>query len=314
MNTYYSLGIDTSNYKTSVALVDNNGAIIKDNRRFLDVKKGERGLRQSTALFQHINVLPEILEEVLDSSIDRQKIACVSASSKPRPIAESYMPVFNVGVSAGKMLSAALNVPFYQFSHQEGHIAAIKEYSPLKSTSEPFIAFHFSGGTSEALLADNSLKVIGGSKDISYGQLLDRIGVALNMDFPSGKRMDDLALNTSSTDHDLLPRIKVDCGYLNLSGLETKCMRSLNDYKKETLIEALFYRISESIATTVNQVSKRTHVNKFIFVGGVSSSRYIRNFLIENSKPDLEIIFGQEDLSTDNAVGIALLGGAKYGR
>ena len=116
-----SIGIDTSNYKTSVAAVDENGNILCNVQKYLDVKKGERGLRQSTALFQHVNNLPELIDDCFNA-ITRDQVVCVSVSAKPRPIEGSYMPVFNAGISAGRMLSTSLGVPFYSFSHQEGHI------------------------------------------------------------------------------------------------------------------------------------------------------------------------------------------------
>lgn len=161
MNSHYSFGIDTSNYKTSVAIVDTEGNIICNFQKYLDVKKGERGLRQSAALFQHVNNLPALVQEAFDMVKEHGKIDCVCVSERPRPQAGSYMPVFNAGVSAGKMLAAALDAAYLAFSHQEGHIEAVKHDSPLKDT-EQMISFHFSGGTSEALLVDGeSIEIVG---------------------------------------------------------------------------------------------------------------------------------------------------------
>lgn len=110
-----SLGIDTSNYKTSVAVTDRRGNILFDKRIFLTVKKGERGLRQSEALFQHTNRLPDILSEALENENIRNNICRVCVSSRPRPVDGSYMPVFLAGISAAKCISSALNVPLYRF-------------------------------------------------------------------------------------------------------------------------------------------------------------------------------------------------------
>lgn len=126
-----SLGIDTSNYKTSVAVTDRRGNILFDKRIFLTVKKGERGLRQSEALFQHTNRLPDMLSEALENENIRNNICRVCVSSRPRPVDGSYMPVFLAGISAAKCISSALNVPLYRFSHQEGHMEAVRFYSPL---------------------------------------------------------------------------------------------------------------------------------------------------------------------------------------
>lgn len=318
----YSLGIDTSNYRTSAALVSDNGEIICDIGEYLDIKKGERGLRQSHALFQHINRLPDILTATF--SIAREKggkIGCVSVSSKPRPVAGSYMPVFIAGISAGKTISATLDIPYFEFSHQEGHIEAVKNYLPLRDTY-PLIVFHFSGGTTEALLVDeNNINIIGGSRDISYGQLLDRTGVAMGMDFPCGKEMDNLVYDLINSGkkgyNNLLPVIHSDEGYVNLSGIETKALRSVDKIKHEELTAMLFDRIGDSIAHMIQHLTAKFNISNVLFAGGVSASEYIRAYLLRFKHRELNgvnIYFGEPSLSGDNAVGIALLGGKNLWR
>ena len=135
------LGIDTSNYKTSVAVIDAAGNIVCDHRQLLKVKQGERGLRQSDALSQHVMNLPELVRKCF-TDIDPDRIRAVACSDKPRPVEGSYMPVFLAGESFARSLAAAMNIDCVPFSHQEGHIEAIKAYSEL-SNSEKFLACHF---------------------------------------------------------------------------------------------------------------------------------------------------------------------------
>ena len=309
-----SLGIDTSNYKTSVAVKDRRGNILFDKRIFLTVKKGERGLRQSEALFQHTNRLPDILSEALENENIRNNICRVCVSSRPRPVDGSYMPVFLAGISAAKCISSALNVPLYRFSHQEGHMEAVRFYSPL-SDGEPAIYFHFSGGTTEALLQGETIKVVGGSKDLSYGQVLDRVGVCMGLEFPCGEALDKMAAPAieTGTGH-ILSKIKVRDGYVNLSGIETQAGRALRDNDPLPVVSDLFQRLSLSILEMMQQLSEKYDVKNFIYMGGVSASSYLRDFLSMNINPDLNIIFGSPELSCDNAVGISLLGGKKSWR
>lgn len=308
------LGIDTSNYKTSVALVDTEGNIICNYQEFLEVKKGERGLRQSNALFQHVMKLPDLIEAAM-TQIEPAHIAGIAVSDKPRPVEGSYMPVFNAGVTTARTLGAALQIPITTFSHQEGHIEAVKHYSSM-AAEEKLICFHFSGGTSEALLVDDhggegmDIEIIGGSRDLAFGQVLDRLGVALGMEFPSGQEMDQIACRTAMEKPKILPKIKCQDGYINLSGIETKCQRSLGEAPDAQLIVQTFHRLAESIEAMTRQLAEKYEIQKFLFAGGVSSSQYIRTYLQEHLK-DLEICFGDPKLSTDNAVGIALLGGKK---
>lgn len=335
------LGIDTSNYKTSVAVL-NRRNIEWDRRRFLEVKEGERGLRQSDALFQHIKKLPEMIEELM-SSFDGE-IYAVAYSSKPRPVEGSYMPVFLAGEGTARAIGASLGVPVLSFSHQEGHIQAIKSYTEMSSVNE-FLACHFSGGTCEVLRVKNrdyrppeihegfqlvhgeglyyDIDIIGGSKDISFGQVLDRAGVAMGFSFPAGKKMDDIAMNTPRSSRMLTP-IRVEDGQINLSGIDTQIknkLQSLSSTKsvfnadpqiRDELIREIFVRLSDGITRMLRQASEKTGLKDIIMSGGVSSSRFIRSSISDElEKEDIIVYFDEDEneLSTDNAVGTALLGG-----
>lgn len=309
-----SLGIDTSNYKTSLAVVDSNGELLFNYQEFLNVKLGERGLRQSEAFFQHVQKLPEAIERAFAVDGIRQRIGSVSVSTRPRPVEGSYMPVFTAGHGYTRALAAALGVELQEFSHQEGHIEAIRHYSPL-AQSLPLICFHFSGGTTEALLLDENekLTIVGGSKDIAYGQVLDRVGVALGYPFPCGEKLDEIALSAAGH-RSIFTAIKVKDGFVNLSGIETQAQRMIGEYPQSELIEDLFEKLCTSIADMTLQLSHKYKINDFIYAGGVSCSEYMRQHLSEHMNRDINIVFGKPEMSADNAIGTALLGGKKLWR
>ena len=305
-----SLGIDTSNYKTSVAVVDDMGKILYNSQSFLYVKEGERGLRQSDAFFQHVKKLPVLMEEVFALPDIRENFACVSVSTRPRPIEGSYMPVFMAGEAFARTLACSLDVPLYTYSHQEGHIEAVKYYSNFKDSNR-LVTYHFSGGTTEALLVDfnsNEFQLVGGSKDLAYGQVIDRIGVSLGLQFPCGEELDEIAIFGNYREKKL-SKIKVNDGFVNLSGIETQAQRLIGEIPADHLVSELFNKIAHSILETTLQISKKYMINDFLFAGGVSSSGYIRSYLRNNLPKDINIAFGDAKLSQDNAVGIALLGG-----
>ena len=306
-----SMGIDTSNYKTSVAVVDRNGKLLFNSQEFLSVARGQRGLRQSEAFFQHVQKLPEAIEAALGDEYIRKNIAAISVSARPRPVEGSYMPVFTAGHGYARALAAAMGIQLQTFSHQEGHIEAIRYYTELKNEA-PLICFHFSGGTTEALLLDKNehLEIVGGSKDIAYGQVLDRVGVSLGYDFPCGEILDKIALS-SSGHKNMLTKIKVKDGYVNLSGIETQCQHIMDDCVQEELVCELFEKLSASVAEMTMQLSNKYKINNFMYAGGVSSSRFMRNYLSEHIYKDLNVVFGKPELSADNAIGTALLGGKK---
>lgn len=294
MSKEYVLGIDTSNYTTSVAILYKEGDYL-EARRLLDVPEGGLGLRQSQALFQHIQALPKLLKEILNSA--KGTMVAVAASSKPRPLADSYMPVFKGGQSIGESIAISQHIPYYEFSHQEGHIEALRPDS-----LSLFNCFHLSGGTSELLkISNGDATIIGGSKDISFGQLLDRVGNSLGLDFPSGEEMDKMAFENEPSN--LLTKIKVNDTHFNLSGIESQCKRLIKENEhlnNSALIAELFLKISYVLDEVCGN-------KKTLLVGGVSSSKTLKKLLAHK----LNIIFPNNNLGKDNAVGIAKLGGSR---
>lgn len=307
------LGIDTSNYKTSVAVIDAEGNIVCDYRQLLRVKQGERGLRQSDALFQHVENLPELIKKTFDK-VDPERIKAVAYSDKPRPVEGSYMPVFKVGIGMAESIGAALRVPLFRFSHQEGHIEAIRFGTPMEKVEE-LLCYHLSGGTCELLaVTGDEINIIGGSKDISFGQVIDRVGVKLGMKFPAGEYMDDAALKAGKSTK-ILKKIAVDGLRFNLSGIETQCGRyaekfMTEDLETDSLIRELMDKLAQLLIEVTEKACKETAIDKVVFTGGVASSKYISRILRKHfEKTSVSVEFGNQSLSQDNAVGIAFLGG-----
>lgn len=302
------LGVDTSNYTTSLCLVK-DGKVIASIRRLLDVKPGSSGLRQSDAVFLHTKALPCLSKELFESVKDYSSsdLTAVGVSSKPRDAKDSYMPCFLAGVSYASAISHALSIPLYTFSHQAGHIkAALYTCDFEPGLNEKFISFHISGGTTEALLTTKTsvsyeCEIVGGTNDASAGQMIDRAGVALNLQFPCGKALDYISKNSTKK----LPLCVSSNGtYFSMSGLENKVQKYLDDGENPSDI-ALF--LFESIAKSLEKclVSLRDKYGNLpvVFAGGVMSNTIIRNRL---SKLD-NVYFATPEYSTDNACGTALL-------
>lgn len=316
MTEKYVLGIDTSNYKTSVAIVDSRKNILCDLRKLLTVKQGERGLRQSDALFQHIMNLPEMIRELTCNF--NGELSAIAYSSRPRPVEGSYMPVFNAGKSLAESIAAILDIPCFEFSHQEGHIEAVKAYSIFEKEKE-VLSCHFSGGTTEILRVSEEITIYGGSEDIAFGQVIDRAGVAMGMAFPSGEYLDKYACMAEKSSK-FLTKIKVKDCKLNLSGIDTQIknfikkheemMREESLRERSEFVREIFEKLAEAIGQMVIQASEKTGITKVIMAGGVSSSKYIKKRLDEILKNYyISVAFDKKGLSSDNAVGIALLGG-----
>ena len=314
------LGIDTSNYKTSVAVTDGGNHTVFERSEYLEVPQGSRGLRQSEAFFRHSNRLPEYIEE-MSHSVDVSAIRAAGVSSRPRRVEGSYMPCFLAGVNAAREMAAVLSIPLHEFSHQEGHAAAIIENSPYTDIRRS-VLFHLSGGTTEFLICEPDeggymMEICGGTKDISAGQLIDRAGVAMGYPFPSGAYLDDLAETYYAANGRVksgLPRIKITDGHFNLSGTETQVLRiieSSDPEKYPQLSYSIFERIAELLASAAVSAAASAGTDTVYMAGGVSASSFIRKSIAEklaaSKGSDTEIIFGDPVLSGDNAVGTARL-------
>lgn len=301
------LGIDTSAYTTSLAVVSSNGEIIFDGRIPLPVPTGSRGLRQSVAREMHKKHLPLLMAEFL-RNFDRTMIRAVAVSDRPRPLESSYMPVFLEGLETAEKISGQLHVPLFRFSHQEGHIAAIKEYSPIRQTQDPFLCFHISGGTTELLKVRGvTPEIIGGTRDLSVGQVLDRIGVALGIPFPAGAGLDAVASRGKSGRVMLTP-IPVKDAFFHLSGIESQCQRRiLEGVNQEDLAAELFAQIALCLSKASRWAVGWTGCNRIIMAGGVSRSMVLKTIL-DQLLPEANFYYGT--YGTDNGIGTALLGGS----
>ena len=296
------IGIDTSNYTTSIACF--NGTDGMNYSKLLPVKQGELGLRQSDAVFSHIKSLPELSGRLFSNSVG--SISAVGVSTRPRAVEGSYMPCFMVGYSHAKLLSEALRVPLVEVSHQQGHVAAsLWSAGHLELLDNPHLAWHLSGGTTELLLVEPEGRnvrctKIGGTTDISAGQLIDRTGQLLNLPFPSGKHLDALSVNAQGTDY-----FKVKCRDLafSLSGIQNKVQQfhEKNGVPEETAAYALRC-IAGAVLRTTQDAMKQYPGYRVVFSGGVASNSMLRKVLAP-----LGPIFCSPEYSTDNAMGVAVL-------
>lgn len=298
------LGIDTSNYTTSVALIDDENKVIQ-KKRLLPVKDGERGIRQSDAVFHHTKAYPELLEELLKDVL--KPITAIGVSVTPTTEKGSYMPCFLVGESVATSLSSALKVPLFKFSHQQGHIAAAL-YSANKTElfNSKFIAFHVSGGTTDAVLCEaenNTLKItpVASSNDLKAGQAVDRIGVKMGLLFPCGKELEKLALKSEKIYKN---KIKLYDGDCSLSGLENKCLKMLeNGESKEDTAKFLLTYIADTLSEMVKNIFTEYGELPLVFAGGVMSNSIIREIITSR----FQAFFAEPEFSCDNAAGIAVL-------
>jgi len=313
-----ALGFDTSCYTTSAAAVNEAGEVVAFSRKLLPVAQGQRGLRQSEAVFAHVRQMPQVVSELKKQLADQAcEIVAVCASASPRDEADSYMPVFTVGLGHASVTADLLDVPLYLTSHQQGHVAA--GLIGNKEPQEPFIALHLSGGTTELLLCNGEkLNLLGGSADLHAGQFVDRVGVALGLPFPAGPALEKLAMQYDGPVEGMLP-VSMDRSGLNchLSGVETKAQQWIRagEMSAEKIAAEVFDVLARTVARLLTAACSETGATKALVVGGVASSVLLRKMLLnrlQKMRKPIDVLFGQPQYSADNAAGVAAIGMRRY--
>ena len=313
MNKELVLGIDTSNYTTAVALMNQKGDLVAQKRIRLEVKKGKKGLRQSKAVFQHVNKLPTILNEVIEGY--QERLAKIVVSTRPRDEEGSYMPVFRVGEGQAKTLAQALDIPLKKVSHQAGHLRAGLWSNEINSLDK-FLALHLSGGTSELLFVREDKEInfevqkIGGSQDLTAGQFIDRVGVKLGLSFPAGPGLEKLAKEAEGRGTEI-PYSTAGLE-ISFSGPCSAAMRKIEaGKKKEDVALGVQRSIANSLVEILAQAIKEYDCYNLLLVGGVMANQYLRDRLKENLATEplaAQLYFADPRWSSDNAVGTAAMG------
>lgn len=301
------LGIDTSCYTTSVALINQQGKLVSEARKILDVKEGRCGLQQSEMVFQHTRNLPGLMEQAFgDKDIE---LLGVGVSGYPRPLENSYMPAFLAGMSAAKAVALTNKIPLHVISHQENHMEA-GMWSAEGPHAERFLMLHASGGTTDLILCEKTegvrykLQELGTSIDLHAGQFIDRIGVALGLPFPAGKHLEKLAEQAEEMTE--IP-VSVRKTNISLSGPATAALRKLQaGADPAALALGVEYALAESFVRMIRNGAAVHHVNAVLLVGGVASNKYIREHVIAKlNKRKIKVWIPDAWFSCDNASGCA---------
>ena len=295
-----TLGIDTSNYATSVGLVDNNtNRVLYHEKRFLPVEPGRIGIRQQQAVFEHIKNLTDIF-----SSFRGEGIGAVGVSVTPKSEENSYMPCFLAGKMSAYSIGAALGVPVIETSHQTGHLtSALFDLDKEELFNRDILMLHVSGGTTDIMLARNGqvVQTLGSSLDLFAGQAVDRLGVKLGFPFPAGVYVSETAAGCQDKINTKVSVIGYNC---NLSGLENQCDKLLKEgYSREYVCRYCLTFIANTLVKMIHNVREDYGNLPLVLAGGVMSSEVIKE-IITGKIPDA--MFVTPAMSRDNAVGVAV--------
>ena len=306
-----TLGFDTSNYATSLAVFDTAaGEVVCDCKRFLPVRPGQLGLRQSDAVFHHTAALPDMMRE-LAQKVDLTGVGAVGVSARPREVEGSYMPCFLTGVSAATAFALSKGIPLVQTTHQRGHAAAaLFAAGGATLFDRETLIFHVSGGTTDLLHADadGSLHCLGTSSDLYAGQAVDRLGVRLGFPFPAGAKVSELAALCQDP---VRPRVSVRGMQCSLSGLQNQCEKLLADGAVPAYVcKYCLLCIAETLLRMARAAMVQSPELPVVFAGGVMSSDLVRKYITERV-PGARFVPGR--FASDNAIGVSILAAKEVG-
>ena len=166
------------------------------------------------------------------------------------------------------------------------------------------LAWHLSGGTTELLYVEPEgvnvkATLLGGTSDISAGQLIDRTGVLLGLDFPAGKAVDQLAQSGKDTKFS----VKLNNFTFSLSGMENKVKSMLEQgAEKADIARFALLTVADVVRRATLAALKQYPGLPILCSGGVASNTILRQVM-----EPLGAVFAQPRFSTDNAMGVAIL-------
>ncbi len=299
------LGLDTSNYATSMAVLDDaDMRLVCDVKRFLPVREGQLGLRQSDAVFYHTQALPQLLAE-LGEQVRLSDIGAIGVSERPRPVEGSYMPCFTTGVTFARGMSAIRDIPLIRTTHQQGHIAsALFACGESSLFEKEVLVFHVSGGTTDLLLCHGTQVTaqLGTSSDLYAGQAVDRIGVRLGFAFPAGVEVSRLA---AACEEEITPKVSVKGCTCSLSGLENQCVRLLEQGSSpEYVAKYCLLAVARTLEKMMLAALKEHPGLPVVFAGGVMSSPVVRGYM-QKKHPWVRFVDGK--FASDNAIGVSVI-------
>ncbi len=311
---YLYLGLDTSAYTTSLAVVNQQEHLLVDRRIPLTVQKGNLGLRQSEAVFLHLKNLTVLWEDPYSLGKHGELVA-IAASNQPRPVQGSYMPVFKVSEACGSFLAQTMGLNFLASSHQEGHIMAGLWSAGLAKGY--YLIVQLSGGTTELVESEEispgllETRLVGQGSDLNAGQFIDRLGSLMGISFPAGPKLENLA--KGGRDNVIKLPVAVKNSTISFSGPASSAERALQKgFRKEDLARAIEVCIADSLLRAIyNLDDSLKDYDGILFVGGVAANQYIRERLGKKIGP-AKVYFPRSHFASDNAVGLAVQAARRF--
>lgn len=313
----YILGIETSCDETAAAIVK-NGREIVSNVVASQIESHKRfgGVVPEIASRHHVEQVTMVLEETLNQAkLTVNEMDAIAVTEGP-----GLVGALLVGVNAAKGLAFAKQKPLIGVHHIAGHIYANQL---VKEFDFPLLALVVSGGHTELILMRDhgKFEVIGETRDDAAGEAYDKIARTLQLPYPGGPKIDQLALEGNESIH--FPRAWLEEGSFDFSfsGLKSAVINTLHNAKqkgeelrKENVAASFQASVVEVLTEKTFKAAREFDVKQVIIAGGVAANKGLRKSMMsrfEQAKT-MEVLFPPMNLCTDNAAMIAAAGYIAY--
>lgn len=312
MKDTYILAIESSCDETSCSIVKNGAYEISTVvLSQIDVHTLYGGVVPEIASRMHIEVITKVIEEALfKSCLTMNDIDAIAVTYAPGLIGSLL-----VGLIAAKTLAFVYKKPLVPVHHIAGHIYANNLVRPMEF---PLMALVVSGGHTELIYMeeDYEFEVVGSTLDDAVGEVYDKVARVIDLPYPGGPKVDELAFQGEDTYPLPLP-LDDDTFNFSFSGLKSAVINLKhneeqrgNKIRKEDLATSFQNRVVEIISKKTLRALKKYNCRNLIIAGGVSANKGLRKRMqeicIENN---INLTVPDFKYCTDNA---AMIGAAGY--
>lgn len=309
------LAIETSCDETSAAVVE-DGCHICSNIVATQIKSHMRfgGVVPEIASRHHVEMMNPMIQCALDEAgLTMQEVDAIAVTKGPGLVGSLL-----IGITAAKSLAFAFDKPLIGVNHIAGHVYAARLQTALQF---PLLALVVSGGHTELLYLpeDGVFKKMGDTRDDAVGEAYDKIGRVLNLPYPGGKRMDELAALGEDTYHFPRPMLDEQNYDFSFSGLKSAVINDLHKQKqkgieiKEEDVAASFQAAAvEVLLEKTCRLLDELPAKQLILCGGVAANSALRRQLesrLQTAYPTVQLILPPLSLCGDNA---AMIGAYAY--
>jgi N6-L-threonylcarbamoyladenine synthase len=325
------LGIETSCDETSVALLEEDGAI-RSNVVASQMRTHARfgGVVPELAAREHLANLPPVFEAALaNARAQLSEVGLIAATAGPGLIG----PLL-VGLSAAKALAFGRGIPLVPVNHLEGHLFSSHlhaEGAPARPVELPFHGLVVSGGHAELVRVEpGGIAPIARTRDDAPGEAFDKVARRAGLPYPGGPPIDRIAARGDGSRY-ALPIGRPGDGSLDFSfsGLKTAMLREFkrlgvdgSPLDPEAVgrdladLFASFQRaIVAALLERVEAVRRGERMRRLAVSGGVAANSELRSTLAAwGETHGVEVLLPDRALTTDNAAMIAWAGLLRYRR